>query len=115
MKSRQPSDWTKVTQDLSSSRGIGVLGARHSRPLESRNPEEIIAVDLRADTRQETGTNRHLEHRVFQRQETLAYRNRDPRFPDAIGAINLKDACLKIMKSSGFGNSGFSHAKESLQ
>jgi hypothetical protein len=28
LKSRQPSDWTEVTQDLSSSGGIGVLGAK---------------------------------------------------------------------------------------
>jgi hypothetical protein len=91
LKSRQPSDWTEVTQGLSSIGGIGVLGVRNSRPLESRNPEEITVVDLRADTRQEIWTSRHLEHRVFQRQETLAYRNRDPRFPDAIRAVNLKD------------------------
>jgi hypothetical protein len=51
----------------------------------------------------------------FPKARTLAYRNRDPRFPDAIITVNLRDACPRILKRSGFGISGFSVTRNSRQ
>jgi hypothetical protein len=49
----------------------------------------------------------------FPKVRTLAYRNRDPRFLDAIITVNLRDACPRILKRTGFGISGFSVTRKS--